>query len=159
MYVSGALLLLASALSGLLWLAAMPGPGGGWCPSFPLAGLVVFYVGVQILFGPMRRQLLREKRLIEYKVFASPDRPPPVEIPRPPDMVFLSAWFGAHSLALSLVLPLVASLLFVMVFGAAAVVCGVIALSQAHLRGLIGMGLGVVSVIVWGLVFVYFLQG
>jgi hypothetical protein len=70
-------------------------------------------------------------------------------------MVALSGWFGI----LSLTAPLVSLLLLVVVFGPAAVVCGVVALLQGHLKGLIGMALGVAGLIVWGLVFVCFLQG
>jgi hypothetical protein len=47
----------------------------------------------------------------------------------------------------------------VMLFGPAAVVCGIVALCQGHLKGLIGMVLGVVGLIVWEAVFFYILQG
>jgi hypothetical protein len=47
----------------------------------------------------------------------------------------------------------------VVVFGPAAVVCGFAALSQGQLKGVIGIVLGVVSLIAWGLVFVYFVLG
>ena len=63
-------------------------------------------------------------------------------------MVFLSTMFGFLSL-----------ISVAVVFGPAAIVCGIVALSEGHLKGLIGMVLGVASLIVWGLVFDYFFLG
>jgi hypothetical protein len=45
------------------------------------------------------------------------------------------------------------------VFGPAAVVCGIVALSRGHFKGLIGMVLGVGTLIGWGLALGHFLQG
>jgi hypothetical protein len=156
MYVSGGVFLLAGALMGLVSLAGMQGPMRGGSPSVSLYGVVFsLLMGVNLLRTPQRIQQQREKRLKEYQASAPPGAPPPVEKPRPPDAVFLSTLFGT----LSMLAPLISSLLMVAVFGPAAVVCGMVALSQGHLKGLIGIGLGVVSLIVWGLVFVYFFQG
>jgi hypothetical protein len=98
---------------------------------------------------------LREKRLKEYQASVGPDSPPPVELPRSPDVVVLSGLFGT----LALVSPLVSSLLLVLLFGPLAIVFGVIALAQGHRKGLIGTVLGVVGLIVWELVFVFVFRG
>ena len=66
----------------------------------------------------------------------------------------LSLLFGTLSLAA----PLVSSLLVVVAFGPAAVVCGLAAIAQGHLKGLIGLALGVVSMTVCGLIFFPLLQ-
>jgi uncharacterized membrane protein HdeD (DUF308 family) len=149
MYVSGVVLILGGVLAAVLQLAA----------SFPLYRVflcVIFSVpmGVKELGLPAQIQQEREKRLKQYQASAPPGAPPLVEIPRPPDMVLVSGQFGI----LALVAPLVSSLLTVVVFGPAAVVCGAVALSQGHLKGLIGFLLGAAGLIVWGLVFVYFFQ-
>ena len=158
MYVSGVVFLLGGVLMGLVWLAAMQGAMRGGSPSVsPLGVFFSLLMGANLLRMPQQMQQRREKRLKEYQVLASvsPGATPPVEIPRPPDAVFLSTLFGT----LSLLSPLISSLLMVVLFGPAAVVCGIVALAQGHLKGLIGLLLGVVSTIVWGLVFVYFFQG
>jgi hypothetical protein len=110
---------------------------------------------VQVLSMPNRTRQLREKRLREYLASAPPGAPPPVEIPGPPDTVSLSVLFGILSVAA----PLVSSLLVVVVFGPAAVVCGLAAIAQGRLKGLIGLALGVVSLTVCGLIFFLLLQG
>ncbi len=112
-------------------------------------------MGVNLLHMPQQMQQRREKRLKEYQASTPPGAPPPVEIPRPPDAVFLSTLFGT----LALVSPLISSLLMVVLFGPAAVVCGIVALAQGHLKGLFGMVLGVVGLIAWGSLFLYFFQG
>jgi hypothetical protein len=156
MYVSGVLLILAAVLLTLIRLSATEGPGGRFSPSPSLTpALFSVMCGFMILSTPQRNRQEREKRLKDYHAFAPPGAPPPVEMPRPADMVALSGMFGALSLAS----PLVSSLLLVVVFGPAAVVCGVVALAQGHLKGLIGMGLGIVSLIVWGLVFIFVFKG
>jgi hypothetical protein len=153
MYASGALLILGGAVAVLVRLAEVQVPGGRGATSFPLY-VVLFSVllGYRVLSAPQQTQQLREKRLNEHQASAPPGAPPPVELPRLPDMVSLSMIFGA----LALTSPLVSLLLLVVVFGPAAVVCGVVALAQGHLKGLIGMALGVVGLIVWGLVFIHF---
>jgi hypothetical protein len=60
---------------------------------------------------------------------------------------------------LALTSPLVSALLLVILFGPAALVCGVVALFQGHLKGLVGMVLAILGLIVWGAVFLYFFQG
>jgi hypothetical protein len=147
LYVGGVVLILGGILPLLL-----SAPGGSGLSSFPLLSL--FYslvVGYRLLSMPWQRQQLREKRLKEYRTSALPDTPPPVEIPPPPDMVVLSVLFGT----LALMSPLVSSLLPVVLFGPPAVVCGVVALCQGHLKGLIGMGLGAAALTVWGALFVH----
>jgi hypothetical protein len=112
-------------------------------------------LGFRMLTTPRRTEELREKRLEDYQTFAPPGALPTLEIPRPPDMVFLSGMFGI----LSLTSPLVSSLLLAMLFGPAALVCGVVALCQGHLKGLIGVVLGVAGLIVWGAVSLYVFRG
>ena len=149
MYVSGVVCLLAGVLSGLVWLAGMQGRLQGGSLSAPLYGIILqVMIGFSLLRGPERMQQLREKRLEDYQTSTPPGTPPPVEIPRPPDVVFMSTMFGYLSLVS--VAP---------VFGLAALCCGIVALTQGHLKGLIGMALGVVGLVIWGLVFVYFFQG
>jgi hypothetical protein len=153
LYVSGALLILGGILPLVLArLMDMPAPGGSAFSSSPL--LSIFFsllVGCRMLNAPRQLQQLREKRWKEYQTSAPPDTPPPVEIPQLPDMAVLSVIFGS----LALTSPLVASLLLVVLFGPPAVVCGVVALCQGHLKGLLGMGLGAAGLIVWGALFVY----
>jgi hypothetical protein len=147
MYVSGVLCLLGGALAGLAWFSA--GERAGFAASF--STVLQLMMGVTVLRTPERMQQQRKKRLKDYQASAPPGAPPPVEKPRPPDAVFLSTIFG--------ILSLFSAGAVAVLFGPAAVVCGMVALSQGHLKGLIGIGLGVVSLIVWGLVFVYFFQG
>jgi hypothetical protein len=149
MYVSGVVLILGGVLA--VWLVGMQ----GGCLSAPeLCGVIwQVMIGVSLLRGPERTQQLREKRLKQYQASAPPGAPPLVEIPQPPGATgaaLLSGVFGA----LALMSPLVSSLVMVVLFGPAAIVCGIVALSHGHLKGLIGLVLGVVSMIVWGLVFV-----
>jgi hypothetical protein len=153
LYVSGALQILGVILPLVLArLIDMPAPGGRGLSSLPLWSIFIsLLVGYRMLSAPWQTQQLREKRLKEYRTSAPPDTPPPVEIPRPPDMVFLSVLFGLQALTS----PLVASLLLVVLFGPPAVVCGVVALCQGHLKGLIGMGLGAAGLTVWGALFFY----
>jgi hypothetical protein len=153
LYVSGALLILGVILPLVLArLIDMPAPGGRGLSSLPLWSIFIsLIVGYRMLSAPWQTQQLREKRLREYRTSAPLDTPPPVEIPLPPDMVFLSVIFGWLALAS----PLVASLLLVVLFGPPAVVCGVVALCQGHLKGLIGMGLGAAGLTVWGALFFY----
>jgi hypothetical protein len=156
MYVSGVLLILGGIGPLLVRLADVPAPGGIGAPSFPL--YVVFFsiaAGWKVLSWPHQTKELREKRLKEHQASALPDAPPPVELPQPPDMVFLSLMFGL----LALLSPLFSSLLLAVAFGPLAIVCGVVALCQGHFKGLIGMVLGVAGLFVWGAVFFYFFQG
>jgi hypothetical protein len=135
---------------------AIPALGGRGFSSFSMLGLFLSLIaGFTILRTPGRVQELREKLFKEYQASAPLGAPPPVELPRDPDMVVLSVIVGLFSLGF----PLVAPLLMGVLFGPAAVVWGVVALSQGHFKGLIGLVLGVVSLIVWGSVFVYFFQG
>jgi hypothetical protein len=150
MYISGALVILGGVLPALAHLTGLRGPGGIEAPSFPWY-FVMFSVllGFQIFSMPWRTDQSREQRLKEYRASALPDTPPPVEVPRPPDMVFLSVMFGI----LALTTPLIASMLMAMLFGPPAVVCGLIALGQGHLKGLVGLVLGLLGLIVWGALF------
>jgi hypothetical protein len=150
MYISGALLILGGILAILVRLADVRVPGGIGASSFPLwSVLFSVLLGYRLISIPQQTDQLREKRLKQYQASALPDTPPPVEIPRSPDMVFLSVMFGT----LALTSPLVSVLLLVILFGPAAVVCGVIALGQGHLKGLVGIVLGLLGLIVWGAVF------
>jgi hypothetical protein len=150
MYASGLVLILGGILAALIQFSAMPGPGEIGFVRYPLYGLFFsVIIGVFFLRLPQQGREFREKRLQEYRAAAPPDAPLPVEIPAPPDTVSMSLLFGV----LALVAPLASSLLTVMVFGPAAVVCGVVALSLGHLKGLIGMVLGIVGLILWGLLF------
>jgi hypothetical protein len=156
MYASGVLLLLGSVVVVLVRLAAMEGRGtAGAMPSSWYGVIFSLPIAFKVLSMPQEAKQQREKRLQEYRASALPDAPPPVQLPPPPDAVSLSAMFGGFALTT----PLVSSLLLVVVFGPAAIVCGVVALALGHLKGLIGIGLGIVSLIVWGLVFVYLFQG
>jgi hypothetical protein len=171
MYASGVALIGAGVQLAVLWLAAMQGPGRMSGATYPLYGVFfsvmacatyplygVFFsvmAGIRVLRMPQQAQQFREKRLKEYHASAPPGAPPAVEMPRVPDMVFLSGLFGTLALAA----PLFSSLLMVVLFGPAGVVCGVVALSQGHLKGLIGLVLAVVGLIVWGLLLVCFFQG
>src|SRR5262249_19889928 len=140
----------------LLQLASTSGPAGMGSGSFRLYG-VMFSVmaGISLLGMPQQTQELRKKRLKEYQASAPPDAPPPVELPRSPDVVVLSGLFGT----LALVSPLISSLLLALAFGPLAIVFGAIALAQGHRKGLIGTILGVVGLIVWGLVSVFVFMG
>jgi predicted RNA-binding Zn-ribbon protein involved in translation (DUF1610 family) len=152
MYLSGVLCLLGCVVSGLVWLAGVQGRMKSGSLSAPLYGVIFqAMIGLSMLRMPDRIQQLREKRLAEYRASASPGAPPPVETPRPPDAVFLGTIFG--------ILSLFSAGAVAVLFGPAAIVCGLVALAHGRLKGLIGFGLGVVSLIVWGLVFVYFFQG
>lgn len=155
MYASGVLLLLGGVMAVFIRLAQAHGPGVSGA-GFSWYGILF---SVMMAFGVMRMpqqtQQLREKRLKEYQKSAPPGAPPPVELPRLPDTVSVSILFGT----LSLISPLVSSLLLVLLFAPAAVVCGLVALTLGHFKGLIGVVLGIVSLIVWGLVFVYLFQG
>ena len=153
---SAVALILGGVLTGLIQLASTEGSariGGG---SFRLYG-VLFSVmaGLSLLRMPQQTQEVREKRLKEYQASAGPDAPPPVELPRSPDVVVLSGLFGT----LALVSPLVSSLLLAVGFGFLAIVFGAVALAQGHIKGLIGTILGLVGLIVWGLVFVFVFMG
>jgi DNA-directed RNA polymerase subunit RPC12/RpoP len=154
-YTSGVVLILAGVLAAVLWLAGMEGPGVPR-PTFQLYGVLFsFMMAFNMFSWPQQDQQQREKRWQDYKASAPADAPPPVEMSRSPDAVSISILFGA----LALTAPLISTLLTVLVFGPAAIVCGVIALAQGHLKGLIGMVLGVVGLIVWLLVFGYFFTG
>jgi hypothetical protein len=156
MYMSGALLLLGGILAVFVRLTDMQGPGGMGVSSFSL--YTVFFsvlVGFRLITMPQQRHQLRDKCIKEYQASASPDAPRPVEMPELPDMVFLSVIFGILALAS----PCISALLLVILFGPAALVCGVHALFQGHLKGLIGIVLAIVSLIVWGAVFLYFFLG
>jgi len=148
MYASGGVLLMVGVLSGLVWLSNAQGPSRGGLPRVPI--YAVYYsllMGAGLLRMPAQIQQQRDKRMKEYQASAPLGAAPPVELPRPPDMVFLGTMFGV-----------LAMFSVAVVFGPAAIVCAIAALSRGHLKGLIGMALGVVSLIVWGLVFVYFLH-
>jgi len=157
MYAVGVVFILSGALAGLLGLAAMQGPAGmrpaGIAPLYGVVFTVIW--GFSILNMPQRMRQAREGRLKAYQESAPPGGPPPVELPRPADMVVLCILLGA----MALVAPLGSSLLTEVVFGPAAVVCGAVAVAQGHLRGLIGLALGLVSLIVWAWVFGYFILG
>jgi hypothetical protein len=156
MYMSGALLILGGILAVLVRLTDMQGPGGMGVSSFPVYAVVFsVLVGFRLISMPQQRHQLREERLEEYPASAPPDAPPPVEMPELPDMVFLSVIFGI----LALTSPCFSALLLVIFFGPAALVCGVIALLRGHLTGLVGIALAILSLIVWGAVFLYFFQG
>jgi hypothetical protein len=157
MYAIGVVFILSGALAGLARLAAMQGPGGTRPAGFaPLYGVVFTVIwGFGILGTPTRLRESREERLKRYQASAPPGAPPPVELPPPADMVFLCIMLGG----MALIAPLGSSLLTVAVFGPAAVVCGALAVAQGHLPGLIGLALGLVSLIVWGWVFGYFILG
>jgi hypothetical protein len=149
MYASGGLLLVVGVLSGLIWLSNTQGPSRGGFPPVPIYAVYFsLVVGAGLLSMPSQIQKQREKKLKEYQTSALPGASPPVEIPRPPDMVFLGTMFGT-----------LAMFSVAVIFGPAAIVCGTVAVTKGHLKGLIGMVLGIVSLIVWGIVFVYFFQG
>src|SRR5262249_54448058 len=121
----------------------------------PLYG--VFFsamMGFAMLRMPEQARQLREKRLREYQATAPPGTPPPVEVTRLPDTVAIGILYGAMALAA----PLGSSLLTVVVFGPTAVVCGIAALAQGHVKGLIGLGLGAAGLIVWGAVAFFLFQ-
>jgi hypothetical protein len=157
MYAVGVVFILSGILAIGIRLAATQGPDGVRPAGYaPVSGFVVTIAGgIGILSTPSRLRQFREERLQRYRESAAPGAPPPVELPKPTDMVFLSIFLGAMALAA----PLATSLLTVVAFGPAAVVCGVIALTQGHLKGLIGLVLGVVGLIVWGFVFGYLVPG
>jgi hypothetical protein len=152
-YVSGVMVLFSGIMAGLVWLAEMQLPGG-MRPGL-YSCILPLLMAFSVLRMPRRQQQLREKSLKEYEAAAPPNAPPPVELPPAPDMVYLSVIFGAFSLAALLAAPL----FMVVLFGLAAIVCGILALAQGHLKGLIGLVLGVVGLIAGGLVFVYFFLG
>jgi hypothetical protein len=155
MYVSGVLLILGGIGPLLVRLADVPAPGGIGAPSFPLYLVFIsIAAGWTVLNLPYQTHALREKRLKKHQASALPDTPPPVELPRTPDMVLLSELFGI----LALFSPLYSSLLVLVALGPAAVVCGLIALCQGHVKGLIGLLLGVVGLIVWGAAFLYIIS-
>jgi len=156
MQFSGVMVILGGILAALLQLALTSGSAGVGGGSFRLYG-VIFSVmaGMSLLRMPQQTQELREKRLKEYLASASPDSPPPVELPRSPDVVFLSGLFGT----LALVVPLVSSLFLALAFGPLAIVFGAVALAQGHRKGLIGTILGVVGLVGWGLLFVFVFLG
>jgi hypothetical protein len=149
---SGVAVILGGVLAALIQLGSTAGPAGLGGGSFRLYG-VIFSVmaGISMLRMPQQTQEVRDKRLKEYQASAGPDSPPPVELPRSPDVVVLSGLFGT----LALVSPLVSSLFLALAFGLLAIVFGAVALAQGHYKGLIGTILGVVGLIVWGLVFVF----
>jgi uncharacterized protein (DUF983 family) len=156
MYVSGVVLILGGVLGLVLALAAMQESAPTHFSSTPLFGVFISIIaGFGLLRTPQRMQEQREKRLKEYQASGPADAPAPVEIPAPPSMVSMSLLFGI----LSLVAPLVSSLLVVVVFGPAAVVCGLAATAQGHLKGLIGLGLGAAGLAVWGSLFYFLFQG
>jgi hypothetical protein len=156
MYAIGVLFILSGALAAVVRLSAMQGPGGWRVVEPALRAIVIsVVVGSGALSLPHQMRKQREESLKEYQASAPPGAPPPVEMPPPADMVFLCIMLGG----MALTAPLFSSLLTVVVFGPAAIVCGVIALAQGHLKGLIGMALGVVGLIVWGWVFGYFILG
>jgi hypothetical protein len=150
MCVSGVVFIVGGVLAGLLKLAEMQVSEGRPAALWPLSG-VLFSVlaGLAIMRLPQQMEQEREKRLKEYHAAAPAGAAPPVELPPPPSAEFLSVIFGA----LALTSPLFSLLLMVFLFGPAAVVCGVIALAQGHLKGLVGMVLGIVGMIVWGMLF------
>ena len=153
---SGVAVILGGVLAALIQLGLTAGPAGLGGGSFRLYG-VIFSVmaGISMLRMPQQTQELREKRLKAYEASAGPDAPPPVELPRSPDVVVLSGLYGT----LALVSPLVSTLFLALAFGLLAIVFGAFALAQGHYKGLIGTALGVVGLIVWGLVFVFVFMG
>jgi hypothetical protein len=160
MYISGALLILMGLMGILAVLVrlSVQGPGGIAVLQSSLYAVflpvLVGFTGFSLIRMPQRTDQLREQRLEEYQASALPDSPPPVEMPQPPDMVFLSVMFGILALASPFL-----SLLLVIPFGPAALVCGIVALCQGHLKGLIGLALGVAGLILWGAVFLYIFPG
>ena len=135
---------------GLVRLSEMQGPGGWRVVEIALRSIVIsVVVGSGALSLPHQMRKQREESLKEYQASAPPGAPPPVEMPPPADMVFLCIMLGGTAL----IAPLFSSLLTVVVFGPAAVVCGIVALAQGHLKGLVGMVLGIVGMIVWGMLF------
>jgi hypothetical protein len=152
MSMSGVLLILGGVVAVVVWLVAAPVPGGGGLGFSRLYGVIISVaLGFKMLRIRQQAAQARDQRLSEYKASAPPDTPPPVELPRAPDIVFLSIWFGTAAL----VAPLVSVLLLAVVFGPAAIVCGIVARAQGYLKGLIGVALGIAGLIVWGLVFVF----
>lgn len=155
MFTSGLVVILGGILAVVLQLAAMPEEGLPRTTSFQWYGVIFSFVaGFGMIRTPNKLQQQREKRWQDYKAAAPPNSPPPVEISRQPDAVFISILFGAMSLAA----PLVSALLTVVVFGPAAIVCGAVALLQGHVKGLIGFLLGAAGLIIWGLAFFFIIQ-
>jgi hypothetical protein len=145
-YLSGGLLILGSILDAAVQLADVHGLGR--------SGMYRIFFSVLAASAALKmpRQLReqREERLSEYYASALPGTPPPVELPRA-EMEFLSVLFGIDAL----ISPLISSLLLVILFAPAALVCGVVALCQGHRKALWGMVLALTALIVWGAVFRY----
>jgi hypothetical protein len=155
MYASGAALIGGGILVILVQLADTGGPGGMGLSCSPLYAVILSVLaGIRVISMPQQRLQLRAKRFRQYQASARPDTPPLVALPQPPDMVVLSVLFGALALAS----PLVSALLLVVLFGPAALICGVVALCQGHLKGLVGMALAVLGLLVWGAVFLFLFQ-
>jgi hypothetical protein len=154
MYSSGVVLILGGVLAAVLQLAAIQGPGGPRLP-FQLYGIIFsFMLAFRLFRQPHQVQEQREMRWQDYKASAPPDAPPPVGLSSPPDAVSISILFGG----LSLMAPLISSLLTVVVFGPAALISGAVAMTAGHTKGLLGFFLGVAGLTVWGLVLFFLVQ-
>jgi hypothetical protein len=135
LYVSGALCLLGTALG--IWFVLSAGDAvPGYAPGLPMGPFYQVLIGLGLLMMPGRQRQVREGLLRAYRAAAGADAPPPPERPRLPDAVFLGVLFGMISLF---------SLPFL--FGPAAVVSSTVALTRGHLKGLIGLALGLAGLV------------
>src|SRR5262245_44049345 len=95
MSASGVLWIVGGVAALLVWLAAAPVPEGSGFAFSPQYGIIISVaLGFNLLRVPQQSAQVRDKRVSEYRASAPPDAPPPVELPRAPDMVVLSIWFG-----------------------------------------------------------------
>jgi hypothetical protein len=108
-----------------------------------LAAMAIHFTNGVMLFSTSPVAQLREKRLAERAAAPAEKKEEYVEVPpRISDIAQISLLTGILSWVS---VPVV--------FGPAAIVSGVLAVSRGHLSGLVGMILGLVGVVGWAVVF------
>ncbi|HEY7314403.1 MAG TPA: hypothetical protein VH643_33960 [Gemmataceae bacterium] len=145
MVVSGVLCLLNAATTFLVSLAA----AGGSLHSLSLdtTFLVSFQAGLggAMLTMPSRLRQGREELLAKPRASSEMDDPGQVEVrPPPSDLVVISILWGGLSI-----------ISWPMLFAPAAIVCGILAAAKGHLKGLIGVVLGLFGLAGFALLIIF----
>ena len=145
MYVSGVLCLLNAATTFLESLSATGGSRHGL--SLGTTFIVSFQAGLGgcMLTMPGRLRQGREELLAKRRASSEQDDPGQIEVrPPPSDLVVISILWGALSI-----------ISWPVLFAPAGIVCGILAAAKGHLKGLIGVILGLVGLAGFVLLMIY----